>query len=427
VGKVSFFKKVEQDSFLRATAWLSGGTIAAQLVTVAALPILTRLYGPEDFEILAVYLALLGVFSSTACLRFDIAIPVPMNDKHGADLLVAAILSAVFCSLLILIPVLIWPKEIEGMFGVPGFAKYLWLLPLGVASAGIYSALQYWSSRMNRFPLVARSRLVQAGLGVGTQVGLGVLLHSPVGLLFGHMLYKSAGSVGLGLALWKQDRSVLAAVSHTSLVRRISEYRRFPTYSTIEAFSNSSGVQIPLLLIAAFSLGPEAGFVLLAMRVIGAPMQMVGSSITQVYLAKAPGRLRKGELYEFTIAIIKPLVFFGIPLLSLIAILAPAIFEIVFGAEWRRSGVLLQWMAPWFIFQLLASPLSTIFHVTGEQRLAMNLQIFGLLFRGGVVFGVGLFASTWVAEAYAVSGAVFYAIFFFFVVSTMRSHRYSVG
>lgn len=420
---MSFLDTARKSSFLRATAWLTGGTAAAQVITVAALPILTRLYSPEDFEILAVYLALLGIFSSIACLRLNIAIPIPEKDEHGADLLVASVACALIFAMLLMIPALVWPDQIAALIGVPGFASYVWLLPLGVALAGLYSALQYWSSRMNRFPLVARSRLVQAGVGVGTQVGAGALAMAPFGLLFGHMLHQGAGSLRLALTAWRSDRVLLPGVTRKTMTARVCEYRRFPTYSTIEALSNTAGVQLPLLLIASFALGPEAGFVLLAMKVLGVPMQLVGRAISQVYLARAPEKLRAGELYSFTLGIMKPLAALGLPLLAALALVAPWLFSVLFGPEWQRAGVLVQWMTPWFMLQLLSSPLSMILHVTGRQRSAMVLQLVGLLLRSGLVLMVGLEAAEWIGEAYAISGVLFYALYLLVIWNTLHSQK----
>jgi O-antigen/teichoic acid export membrane protein len=179
----------------------------------------------------------------------------------------------------------------------------------------------------------------------------------------------------------------------------------------VEALSNSAAVQLPVILIAAFAVGPEAGFVLLASRALGAPMQIVGAAISQVYLAQAPAEHRAGRLRTFTLNILGRLALFGIPSLVILALVAPNLFELLFGAEWRRAGTLLQWMTPWFIFQLLSAPVSTVFHVTGYQRTATILQISGLCLRAGMVLVACYWYNNYIAEAYALSGAIFYAIY----------------
>ena len=48
-------------SFGRGVAVLAGGTAFGQALAIIASPILTRLYGPEDFGVLAVYTSIIGI------------------------------------------------------------------------------------------------------------------------------------------------------------------------------------------------------------------------------------------------------------------------------------------------------------------------------------------------------------------------------
>jgi hypothetical protein len=73
-------------------------------------------------------------------------------------------------------------------------------------------------------------------------------------------------------------------------------------------------------------------------------------------------------------------------------------------------------MTPWFLLQFLAVPLSMALHVTGSQRAAMWLQGGGLLLRVGLVWAAAQWQTAWVAEAYAISGALFYLIYLALIV-----------
>jgi O-antigen/teichoic acid export membrane protein len=404
------------NEFVRSTAALTGGTAVAQILTVAALPFLTRLYSPHDFSLLAVYLSLLGMVSVIACLRLEIAIPLPEKDEDAAQLLALSRGSALLVATVVGVPSWLWRHQLATLAGAPDLAPYLWLLPLGTWLAGSYAALQYWASRKKRFTAVARTRMVQAGTGIGAQVALGAAGTAPFGLLFGHMLYGGAGALGLARQAWRQDRTAIRAVDWRHMRARFWEYRRFPQYSTFEAAANSAAIQLPVILIAALAAGPEAGFVLLASRAMGAPMQLVGSAVSQVYLSSAPEEMRAGRLRSFTLGTLGGLAKLGIAPLLVAGVIAPPVFALVFGEEWRRAGELVQWMTPWFILQFLASPVSMVLHVTGRQRTAAALQITGLLLRSGAVLLASFVLGGYEAEAYAVSGAVFYGAYLFIVL-----------
>jgi len=407
-------------SFARNVGVLTGGTAFAQGLAVLALPLLTRLYSPEDFSLLAVYVAIIGIATVVSCLRYNIAIPLPEDDADGMALLAVALIAATGISALLALPVLLAPARTAALLGQPGLAPYLWMVPLGVFLASAYNALQYWASRKKRFGLVTRTRMTRAVGGIGTQAAIGAAAPSPFGLLFGHMLYGGLGVIGLARDLWRRDRPLLRRQDAARLRAQATAYRRFPVWSVPEAVFNTAGLQLPIILIAAAAAGPEAGFLMLAMRVMGLPMGLVGASVAQVFIAEAPARLRDGTLAAFTRRTMWTLFRTGAPPLVAVGALSPLLFPPVFGAEWARAGWLVAWMTPWFVLQFVASPVSMVLHVTGRVALAMGLQALGLLLRVGAVLAVATAAPERLAEVYALTGAVFYGVYLVVLMAALR-------
>lgn len=188
-------------------------------------------------------------------------------------------------------------------------------------------------------------------------------------------------------------------------------YRRFPLLSAPEALANAAALQLPVILIAGAASPAEAGYLSMAMFVIQAPMSLIGTAISQVYLSQAPMALREQRLGTFTAEVLGGLIKSGAGPLIAIGLLAPLLFAPVFGAGWERAGWLVAWMTPWFLAQFLAVPLSMSLHVCGRQREALWLQLAGLALRVGMVLIAIEWAPGAVAETYAVSGALFYTCY----------------
>ena len=411
---------VLKSSFLRNVSILTGGTLFSQVLTVLALPLLTRLYTPADFDLLAVYMAVIGIVTVVASLRYNIAIPLPEDDANGMGLLTLSLICAAFVSLLMAIPFLLMPEAIAGWIRQPAMAPYLWMVPAGIFFAAIYNALQYWASRQKRFGLVTRTRIMRSMGGVGTQVMIGTISPSPFGLIFGHMLYGGLGIIALLRDIWRQDRAPLMALRWAKIRQLCISYRRFPIWSVPEALFNTAGVQLPIVLIAAIAAGPEAGFLMLAMRVLGLPMGLVGASVAQVFLAEAPAKLSDGTLRVFTRQTMMTLLRIGAPPLALVGVLSPFLFSTIFGADWARAGWLVAWMTPWFILQFVASPVSMVLHVTGQVATAMWLQAFGLFLRVGSVIGAMYLWPDRVAEVFAVTTAFFYLLYLWVILRCLK-------
>ncbi|MGY1457323.1 lipopolysaccharide biosynthesis protein [Luteimonas sp. A534] len=396
--------------FVRSVGQLAGGTALAQAVMVLALPVLTRLYSPDDFAIFATYAATLSILTAGACLRFEVATPLPENDRAGASLLALALASSALLSVVLAAVVLLFPGHVAGLFSVPGFEPYLWMIPLGVWVASSYMAMQYWSTRKKKFPKIARTRAAQAIGGVGTQMGLGWVGVGPFGLLLGHMVSGGAGIVSLARDAWRSDRAAMRSVSPASMAQAMRDYSKFPKYSAPEAIFNMAGSQLPIILIAALAVGPEAGFLMLAVRVMGAPLMLIGSSVAQVYLSRAADEFRRDTLPAFTEKIVSGLIKTGVGPIIFVGIIAPLVFPVVFGDQWRRAGELVTWMMPWAVLQFLSSPVSMVMQVRMQQRRMFLLTVCGLVFRVGTIVAVSMLSPTHVVEAYAIAAATYYLI-----------------
>jgi len=395
-------------SFIRSVGVLMSGTVIAHSITALALPVLSRLYSPADFSVLAVFSGLLSVLSVAACLRFDIAIPIPDNDTDAVNVLALALNSALLVSVLIAIPLLLMPETIANRLNQPILQPYLWLLPPSVLLAASSSALQSWFVRKKKFSLIASSRVSQSVGGTGTQVGLGFGGIAPLGLLVGYIMNTGAACIVLGYDLVRAKNRVLQTISLPRMRAMAVAHHRFPKYSTLESLSNSAAIQVPIIIIAAVAVGPEAGYLMMAISVMQAPMALVGVAVGQIYISQAPDEYRAGKLGDFTSEIVGRLLKAGIGPLLFAAIVSPVAFPFVFGEVWRQAGQLIVWMTPWFIMQFIASPISMALHVIGHQRTALYLQIFGLITRVATVWIVGALAVNWVAEAFAISGFVAY-------------------
>lgn len=406
---------ISGSGFLADVAKLSVGTLSGRLIAIIALPVLTRLYSPEDFAVLATYLAILGILSVVACLRLEIAIPLAETDEDGVNLLALALSALALLTLITTLLATIIPDRLAGWIGNPDIKPYLWLVPLGIALAGTYSAFQYWATRMKRFGHIARTRVTQSLLGAATMLSMGWLAFTPLGLLLGNAISFGAGGFGLALGVLRKDRDLLRRIRPSNMLTALHRNKRYPLFSTPEALLNVAGSKLPVLIIAA-AAGPEAGFLMLATQLMTIPMSLLGGSISQVYMSRAPEALRDGRLPELTLSIMRRLALIGVPSLLLVGILAPPLVPYVFGAEWARTGVIVAWMTPWIMLQFIVSPVSMMLHTVSLQNWAMLLQVAGFVIRVGAVLVAVSLDPQWLVPAFTISSALFYVIYIVAVI-----------
>lgn len=410
-------KRLRGDTFLRSVIVLVSGTAGAHLIAALAMPVLSRLYTPEQFGVLAAFSGIVATASVAACLRFDVALALPESERDAFGLLLVALAAAAVVSMAALLVLQLMPSTATHYLPSEGQM----LIPLGIFAAAACSAIQNWSIREKAFGVIAKVRVAQSLSMIGLQVGGGALHVGALGLVVGSVANTLTGALCLGLRIGPRISQLVSTQTFAHLKGLVVKYRRFPIYSTAESLANQAAIHLPVVFIAGAVAPREAGHLMLAMYAMQAPMSLIGSTVAQVYLSHAPQMHRDGRLGVFTLDILTNLAKAGLGPLLLIGALSPIGFELIFGDGWGRAGTLVAWMTPWFVFQFLASPVSMALHVTGRQRTAMFLQIIALLIRAGAVWGVLQFRPDRVSEAYAVSGFLVYGIYLWVVMGAVRA------
>ncbi|WP_080642481.1 oligosaccharide flippase family protein [Variovorax paradoxus] len=397
--------------FLRAAGALAGGTAIAQIITLLALPIVTRIYTPKEFGVLAIFISILTSFSAISCMRFEIAIPVPEKDGDAANLMALALVICLAISLISGVILLLAQNHILNFLGNQDIAKYLWLIPVSIAILGFYSALQFWSVRKKRYGAIVRTRFKQSFGGSATQILLGWLGWGGAGLILGYLVNSAAGILGFGRQIFREDKDSLKKIRLKKMREIGGKYIKYPKYSVLEVLATNSAVQLPIIIMAASVSSTEVGFVLLASRVIAAPVGLIGGAISQVYLSSAPKNFREGKLVEFTLYVINQIIKIGAGPLCFLGMISPMVFPLVFGNDWRRAGMLLAWMTPWFLLQMIATAIAMALHVTDNQKAALGANIAGFVIRAGGVGAAAVVVPSIASEVYAVSGFLFYSLY----------------
>ena len=155
---------------------LMGGTIAASALTLVMLPILTRIFSPEQFGFLQLFQVVLSLPLVAVSLRYEIALLETNDDIIFSRLLIICYAVMLLVTLFALLAcVLVY----AGIFSVETrLLSVYWWLPAGLFSAGLLQISSYVALRYKVFPLIGWVKVVQVivfslvafflGLGVAT-------------------------------------------------------------------------------------------------------------------------------------------------------------------------------------------------------------------------------------------------------------------
>ncbi len=388
------------------------GTAAGQALVILSSPILTRLYSPGDFGVLAVYTAVLAFVVLISSLRYELAIPLPRTDRSAANLLTLSLCVLGLIVALTSLAVALFGESLTKWLNTPALEPYLWALPLGILLGGANKALSYWALRKMAFGCVARTRFQQGAGMAASQVALGYFHWGALGLIVGHIVGYAAGLISLLRFASGPDGARLRRTRASRVWYGARRFRNFPIYSAWSDMANVGGTQMPLILFASLFSPTVAGLYMLAHRVASAPAALMAEATGKAFMAHAVPARRDGYLAELTYRVFVLLLRAGLGPLIIVAAIAPELFSIVFGAQWAEAGRYLQWIIPWIAAVFVFAPLTTLYAVLERQKVDLYFQITLLVTRVcALVLGALLGGPIMATACYASSAVVVYVCF----------------
>lgn len=365
-----------KSNFFRSVTILAGGTAVGQGIVVFASPFLSRLFSPGDFGVLAVYTSFLSIIVIIASLRYEVAILLPEDEESAFHLLALALIMVFVTTLIVSVGIWSFGDSIMLMLNSTSLSPYLSLLPLSILGLGINRALNFWAIRQKMFFSVAKTKVSQSIGMVLTQLAVGIIQKGPLGLLLGDVSGRIFGSGTLGSLALRNSKTFFRSFSFLKMCKLAYLYRRYPIFSSWSGLLNSGGVQLPPLIIVSLYGSDVVGWFALGMRVISMPMSMVGQAVSQVYMGETSQLLKKDPdaIFQLYLSTAKRLFLVGLVPFSVIIAAGPSLFEIVFGAEWRKTGEYMQILSFMFLAEFVVSPLSQTLEILEKQHLQLSWQ-----------------------------------------------------
>jgi O-antigen/teichoic acid export membrane protein len=174
------------------------------------------------------------------------------------------------------------------------------------------------------------------------------------------------------------------------------KYAIFPTINMLHALGDmaqASGV----VFIISTGFGAEVlGFYAFGLRVLRAPMGIIGNSISQVFYQKMIFVYNnKQSLKPMLRSILKKLFILALPPFLIIFTFSDYLFKVVFGDNWAEAGVYVQILCPWLYFNFVASSVSQIPMIVGKQREVFLISLMGnsimlLMYVVGAYYGFNI-------------------------------------
>ncbi|MCQ2343191.1 MAG: oligosaccharide flippase family protein [Paludibacteraceae bacterium] len=417
------------NALIKNSARLLSANVIAQAIGLVVYPILTRLYAPEDFGLLNLFLCLGGVLVVLANAEYHTAIVLPDNDRDARSLVHIGWWSSVIvtCVVCLCLP---FSNVIASWFKTPDLARWLWLMPVFVLTSALWNILNYWYVRGcqyrrlsgYQYSLSIVTTSAKLGFGYGGWLHGGLVMSAIIGPVVSLLT-----TIGLG---WR--KSVQSLFRHRPTrdeLRHVAlQYKNFPCFNLPRTFLNYVVGQLPVLLLTPMFGKATIGYWGMALLVGFAPVAMINKALYQVLYQQFTEFYHKGMsirplLLRFTGMALTGIVVCGVP----IGWFMPQLVTWLFGDNWLPVAEILRWMLPWIAACMLVGSTSFLFDIFSKQKQGLYAEILLAVCRCvGLAIGIYYHSFIVAVVGYSLGSAIAIFVQFIWMVSMVNGYESSL-
>lgn len=363
-------QKIVRSELVVNSAKLLSANVIAQGIGLIVYPILTRIYAPEDFGLLNLFLSIGGVLVLFATAEYQYAIVLPKEEEKARALVhVCGTLLLIVTGVVVLsVP---FSKPIANLFNTPELAKWYWMMPLFVFTMGAWNILNYWYIRRKQFGEISHFQISQSTLSAITKIGMGGLKYTHCGLIIGSVI---APMLSTSFQIYQVTKdhlfnSAFLKEKKQNYTTLLTKYKNFPLFSFPRALLNQLGCNMPTLVLTPIFGLAEIGFFSMGITLAFRPINMICSSIYQVmYQRIAESVTHNNSIKNLFVRYITRLSLISVLLFIALYFILPTAVTLLLGVDWIATSTYIRLMLPWLFMVLLVSTTSYITDIFQRQR-----------------------------------------------------------
>ncbi|MCI5207632.1 MAG: hypothetical protein D3910_02300 [Candidatus Electrothrix sp. ATG2] len=364
-----FFNRLRRSSFVTNVITLAGGALLTKAITLLCSPILTRLYSPADFGLLAVFLAVVSSLSPAVCGQYEVAMVLPKSHKQGVYLLGISLRVAIAFSFIFLVGVIFFDDHLLALLNAEQLGGWMFVAPVALFFFGLMNAMKCFANRHKDYGTMAKVNVMNSLTVAVSGIVFGLLGVGFKGLLVSFMIGQICSTSFLYISyLDKLPVNMIRwDTKKTILMKRYIDY---PIYNASTGLLNGLFTAMPIFFLTHYFPVSVVGYYSIVTRVAKAPLSFIATSVSQVNLRKVV-ELRNdgGNIRLYLIKVTIGLAAIMLPPILLLFFFSPEIFTLLFGEEWQEAGTYMQILIPALFIKFIASSLSTTLPATQNNRI----------------------------------------------------------
>lgn len=405
---------VIRNNFFKNVFTVASGTLIAQIISLACSPILTRLYGAEQYGLLGIFLSITMIIVPIGALQLPTAIVLPENNKDIYPILKYSILIGIINAILLLLTISFFGSEILEAFNMDINISLLFFLPLYLIFSVLFDILKQYSIRKEQFKIKAYVDVQQSFIYNSGNVIFGIIHPYAISLIFMSVVNRFFHFLTMLLKLKNQTFKEIfhkIFIQHHDFKEFYKKYYDFVIFRSPQVLLNGISESMPVILLGIYFGPAVSGYYIISKKVLEAPVILIGNAVGDVFYPKINKAFNKGEdtfylLFKSNIylALIGFIPFF------ILFIISPSLFGFVFGEDWTISGEYTRWLSIFLFFFFITRTTIKVMPVYRIQGFHLKFTLISTILRILVltIGGVLLEDDIMTIKAYSLVAAALY-------------------
>lgn len=417
-----------RSKLLRNIVTVVSGTAGAQAITLAFMPVITRIYGPEAYGVLGTFLSVTMMLIPVAALTYPIAIVLPKRDGDARGLVRLALVTALMLAALVALALQLFGERLAAVADISIIQPYLMLIPFVMFCGAALEICQQWLFRTQRFRITASVAVGHSLLFNSIRTVAGLLQSSALVLVCTTALQQALHAAMLGLAMLRakphtDNHHGDAEQDSPGMLELARQHSDFPKFRAPVMLINAVSQHLPTLVLAAYFGPAAAGFFALCKQALTMPTNLIGKSVADVYYPRISRAIHDREpVAAMLLKATAALGLVGLVPFTLVAVIGPWLFALVFGEQWHVAGEYARWLALAEYVIFVSRPCVVAVPALSLQGRFLLFEVFSTSLRVLSLFGGALLIGNALAtvQAFAVASIVIYSSLMVIVLIASR-------
>ncbi|CAL2093082.1 lipopolysaccharide biosynthesis protein [Tenacibaculum sp. 190524A05c] len=347
------------------------GTIIAQVIAMIASIYIAKLYGEQAFGYLGLFISVSSILSIINTLQLDKCIVISKNVNEGKN----------WFNFLFLLITGIGFFNLGFFYIISDFFPNINrnILIISIINSIILSfnlVHESFFTFKKKFLTISNSKIFITLCNFSLQILLYSYLEF-LGLIFSFLITQ----ILISIYYFSRNKEYLDIISVPKIKSEISSNSSIIKYlfpsNLINALANYT---MPILLLAFFSI-EQAGVYFFSVKILGAPLHLISSSVSQVYFQESSElkKRQKSELLKLTKKVAKFNAVIMIAIVIAINTLGIHLLESYFKNQWMNLRVFLFILSFLIIARSTFNPISSLIIVLDKNKTGLLFNCYLLL------------------------------------------------